>query len=620
MAGFRDLDKVLFPIKSINNVVQLFRNQLESPSEPDLALLSIVAGVIENSLTSRSNAALQVCEPVEQNNLPILEIKTVEILYDKFRSIMLNAVDQNKAKGFATRDLVKKVSDVIWNSLTRSYYKDRAHLQSLYSFLSGNKLDCFGVAFAVVAGCQCLGYNDVHLALSEDHAWVIFGENGTETAEVTWHGKGNEDKRGQEIGKGVSARSWLYVNNKPVICTRHMEVAALVSAINPSLNSTHDAYEVALLQQELLWLLYELGHLKKYPMAIGNLGDLEEIAATEGKVPCKDLFQEAVTSARSYYSNQHVYPYTYQGGYFYRNKMYEEAFESWANASDVIRLDDEEIYKEFLEIANELIPHIMKIESSGFSANTILKKPKCFADLLRFYDGICQWEEGSATPVLHIGWAKPLVLTISKFDADVRAQVNIVCDKSEEDKLLKKNGTYFNNNNYEKENGSTAVSDSVVSTNVKNHSDKDNSPFHPSIEALTAACSEKILNPEYLLQGDGSPFVGGDYPDPLANQSGVSECKRNGGASTSKEDPLGSPSSSSTNGGDKDPPPPVDRKPLVILRSQKMKQLKNLLLAEKLNTQAISLHLTAQSQVQVGKKGRGDPGGDSLRPKRARRE
>lgn len=134
-----------------------------------------------------------------------------------------------------------------------------------------------------MAGCQTLGYSDVHLALSEDHAWVVFGENGTETAEITWHGKGNEDKRGQEIGKGVSARSWLYVNNHPVICTRPMEVAALVSSINPSLNATHDAFEVALLQQELLWLLYDLGHLKRYPMAIGNLGDLEEISTTSGR-------------------------------------------------------------------------------------------------------------------------------------------------------------------------------------------------------------------------------------------------------------------------------------------------------------------------------------------------
>ncbi|XP_023029830.1 menin 1 [Leptinotarsa decemlineata] len=610
MAGIRDVDKAFFPIKSINTVIDLFRNQLENVREPDLALLSIVTGVIENSLTSRSNAALQVCEPVEPNSLPVLEIETVEIFYNKFRNIMLNAVEPNKSNSFATRELVKKVSDVIWNSLTRSYYKDRAHLQSLYSYLSGSKLDCFGVAFAVVAGCQTLGYNDVHLALSEDHAWVVFGENGTDTAEVTWHGKGNEDKRGQEIGKGVSARSWLYVNNKPVVCSRHMEVAALVSAINPSLNSTHDAYEVSLLQQELLWLLYDLGHLKKYPMAIGNLGDLEEISATNGKVPCRALFEEAISSARTYYKNQHVYPYTYQGGYFYRNKMYEDAFESWANASDVIRLynysrDDEEIYKEFLEIANELIPHIMKVESSGFHANTILKKPKCFADLLRFYDGICQWEEGSATPVLHIGWAKPLVITISKFDADVRAQVHIVCDKSEEDKLLKKNGTYFNNNNnnYEKENGAGHGDYGTVKP-----IEQSTSNFHPSIEALTAGCSEKILNPEYLLQGDGSPFMGGEFPS--ASKILESGEKVNVGPSTSKVE--------GHEETEKENSKTEDRRPTVILRSQKMKELKDLLLAEKLNTHAISLHLTAQSQVQVGKKGRGD--GDHIRPKRARRE
>ena len=33
-----------------------------------------------------------------------------------------------------------------------------------------------------------LGYDDVHLALSEDHAWVVFGQDG-DTAEVTWHGE-----------------------------------------------------------------------------------------------------------------------------------------------------------------------------------------------------------------------------------------------------------------------------------------------------------------------------------------------------------------------------------------------------------------------------------------------
>lgn len=63
----------------------------------------------------------------------------------------------------------------------------------------------------------------------------------------------------------------LYVNGCPVICTRPMEVAALVSSINPSLNASSDAIEVALLQQELLWLLYDLKQLTKYPMALGDL-------------------------------------------------------------------------------------------------------------------------------------------------------------------------------------------------------------------------------------------------------------------------------------------------------------------------------------------------------------
>lgn len=46
--------------------------------------------------------------------------------------------------------------------------------------------------------------------------------------------------------------------------------------------------------------------------------------------------------------------------------------------------DDEEIYKEFSEIANELIPQLMKAESSGHSARSILKDPECFASLLRY--------------------------------------------------------------------------------------------------------------------------------------------------------------------------------------------------------------------------------------------
>lgn len=103
--------------------------------------------------------------------------------------------------------------------------------------------------------------------------------------------------------------------------------------------------------------------------------------------------------------------------------------------------DDEEIYKEFMEIGNELIPHIVKVELARGKGSTptgldpgeggppgVLGDPECFRQLLRFYDGICCWEEGSATPVLHIGWAKPMVSTVSKFDASVRGQLVLALD------------------------------------------------------------------------------------------------------------------------------------------------------------------------------------------------
>ncbi|XP_039283982.1 menin [Nilaparvata lugens] len=592
MAGFRQVDRRIFPLQDITSVVQLFRKELVGKQDPDLTLLSIIVGAVENSLTCNRIILPNDADDSDvlgEPRIPSLEYDIVEALYSKFHAIIKGSIDltiYGELK-FATRELVKRVSDVIWNSLTRSYYKDRAHLQSLYSYLTGNKLDCFGVAVAVVAGCQVLGFGDVHLALSEDHAWVVFGEHGEHTAEVTWHGKGNEDKRGQEVNSGVHSRSWLYMNGCPVVCTRHMEVAALVSAVNPSLNMTSDAVEVASLQQHLLWLLYDLGHLSKYPMAIGNLADLEEMIPQEGRPACSTLFQEAILCARKLYNNQHVYPYTYQAGYFYRHNMYKEAFETWANASDVIRQynysrDDEEIYKELMEIANELIPHIMKVVSSGHSARSILKDSECFAHLLRFYDGICQWEEGSQTPVLHIGWAKPLVNTISKFDAKVRSQVVIL------GQLLGdgKEGDSLNNNN---DCCKTREGD-LISSLESRVREASQASLHPSIEALTAACSERILNRDFLLQGGGEPFVG--TPAECAGTSAGTEVVN------------------------------IETKlpPKLILHSQKMRGLKELLLAEKLNTHAISLQLTAQSQVQVGKKVREDHHGLGTRPKRARRE
>lgn len=149
----------------------------------------------------------------------------------------------------------------------------------------------------MVGACQALGLRDVHLALSEDHAWVVFGPNGEQTAEVTWHGKGNEDRRGQTVNAGVAERvwprpcpfpppkgpslghssssscsllpspggeageargghsapsspkSWLYLKGSYMRCDRKMEVAFMVCAINPSIDLHTDSLELLQLQQ-----------------------------------------------------------------------------------------------------------------------------------------------------------------------------------------------------------------------------------------------------------------------------------------------------------------------------------------------------------------------------------
>ncbi|GBP80068.1 Menin [Eumeta japonica] len=556
--------KHLFPIDSIQKVYDLFKQQLQSDKEPDLALFSIVVGAVENNLTNAKNTTGEKDAGVSGGKFvhaqfPRVEWAEVAALHERFVALMRSGVDAKLLSGnYASRDLVKRVADIVWNSLTRSYYKDRAHLQSIYSFLSGNKLDCFGVAFAVTAGCQVLGKQDVHLALSEDHAWVVFGEEGTDTAEVTWHGKGNEDKRGRSVGEGVSARSWLYVAGAPVVCSRVMELAALVSSINPTLTATTDVHEVALMQHRLLWLLYDYGHLDTYPMALGNLGDLHEymlpangimeyegeelITKTLNGEPRPDsavLYAQAIRASRTHYGDRHVYPYTFQGGYYHRHKMYKEAFHAWACAGDVIRhynysRDDEEIYKEFAEIANELIPQLMKAESSGHSARSILKDPECFAALLRFYDGICKWEEGSQTPILHIGWAKPLVSTISKFDADVRAQVHIICN--------------------------------------------------PDMDSNSAPSTPAPTQPV------------DDAPDPSPVLPELSVHEQLTAAANSR--------------------------PRVTLHSHKMAALRPLLLAERLNTHALQLQLTAQSQLQRPSPADSapTPANANARAKRARRD
>lgn len=95
-------------------------------------------------------------------------------------------------------------------------------------------------------------------------------------------------------------------------------------------------------------------------MAMGTLADLEDQEPMTGKenplsihlkvydfhlseiftrlyllnyINC--FFFQAVESAKKYYNNEHIYPFMYLGGYYYRHKNVQDALGAWAEAASV---------------------------------------------------------------------------------------------------------------------------------------------------------------------------------------------------------------------------------------------------------------------------------------------
>lgn len=165
------------------------------------------------------------------------------------------------------------------------------------------------------------------------------------------------------------------------------------------------------------------------------------------------------------------------------------------------------------------------------------------------------------------------------------------------------------------------------------------------VDVLTAACGEKILNPDFLLQGGDQPFANdrqshsgndGDGDEKLLAselkvQAALKEIKREADDAAAAISKTTTPMDIQHMGnGDKENERQMNesngatyddiKPPVITLYSQKMKGLKDLLLAEKLNTHAISLQVTAQSQVQVGGKKTRSSIYSSTTSKRTRRD
>ena len=141
MAGF-EREKQHFPLQKIEDVIDIFKCQLKEKDNVNLSLLSIILGTIENALTTnRTLSGTKNVDNTLEPIFPIIQWETIEALYTKFVTHVKSYVDLSQYPDkFPSRDLVKKVSDVIWGSLMRGHYKDKAHLQSLYSFLTGENI------------------------------------------------------------------------------------------------------------------------------------------------------------------------------------------------------------------------------------------------------------------------------------------------------------------------------------------------------------------------------------------------------------------------------------------------------------------------------------------------
>lgn len=731
--------KHLFPLRNFEDVERLFEfNMDENNGEPNLALLSIVAGLIEHSLVTvidrddlaansrpvnnrketaqkrfssnrwfnltsssqhthqhlsstsnehyqghgnnndakqplkrfknsdaESNEAGYVSSGGDSDNnseesmvdlsandnlsIPEIEFEVVETLYKRFLDQFRGTINFSDDEMHKTNLKIKRISDSVWEHLSNSYYKDKTHLQSIFSYLTTSKLDCFGLAFAVIAGCQILNLKNIYLALSEDHAWVMFDlkpeerkstqkerelaeytENNVPiptcalygTCEVTWHGKANSDKRGQPV---TYKNCWLYTNGYAVKCDTKQCVAALINSINPSINSNTDSEILALLQQRLLWLLY---HRKDYfPMSLGNLGELEDICPTpDAPLTSHDLFNLGIEISRTKYNDSHVYPYTYLASFFYNHGRFKEALETWADSSAVMTKynysrDDEEIYKEFFEVANELIPSMLKILTAGglepgrVSLKPFLQDPECLALILKFYDNICCWEEGSSTPVLHIGWAKNFVATVLKFNPIIRSKIKLLTEEEwnhnkacASECEVSSRADQCSSTACDQSNGSKYNVDELGTDEPRKIKQEASiycqAAGENNIDGRSAMSSSNFIIDDTSLRARKRAHPIDDKVDTSISTPGRlkqtdSEVVSSAGSSIADEQIQSVSCGSNTSKRENRLEFDNENNVAVILKSRKIAGVRDLLQAERLNKTAIELQLTAQSQCAV---------------------
>ena len=299
------------------------------------------------------------------------------------------------------------------------------------------------------------------------------------------------------------------------------------------------------------------------------------------------------------------------------------------------------------------------------TAESVVRDPECFTSLVRFYDGLCGWEEDSSTPVLHIGWVKPIVKCVASFDFEVRSKLTFTMAEKDEgntevlsfdEQRLTCVPEAVNNNNYKKSLNDCDIECDKTSLGHYKYLYRENNyiyqeppphysdfekmrlnhllrfasetggdfcdirPPHSSasknkfIKNLLERSGDRMINLQFLLgKPNSQPFVDVDQ---IQNIETLCQFESDEKESSTKLDIV----IEEKNAKKEVRPMKRGGKKTVMLFSAKMIALKDLLQAEKLNSSALHLQLTAQSQTEVKKSRTAGLEQEQGRVKRARRE
>lgn len=332
-----------------DELISCFRKESAHPTSTTLAVWSCVAGYCEALATHKQKRYSLFPIPIDAIR------RLVQEEFQQFLSTLQIDASSNTTKT-SHRDTVRTVSNAIWaKARPKPNVRDELHANSVYVCLRGDidkkSLDCFGACLTTIVGLRMLGIDYSYLCLSEDHAYERHqldpkDANSIGTCEVAIPGRTNRDKakRAKNIASTFAdtketkpyltpETSWLYMASNPVICdTDAMALVAVMGNINCTIEESRKGYffesgRLYAMKREMLWVLYDQGHMKKFPFGLMELANCEENRGSprssewmevedidEPILVNEQLFRDAIQVSRDIYQDAQVYPYYCKSG------------------------------------------------------------------------------------------------------------------------------------------------------------------------------------------------------------------------------------------------------------------------------------------------------------------